>query len=772
MIDFTYLPGVWWLIGGGMLLAAALLASYLRAKGRSSRGLRVSLSALRWVIVAGLIFCLFDPEWLEAVKRQPKSRVAVLLDSSRSMSIKDLPQQRLAAARDWIQRELAPAVPPNFLVNYYTFDEALSPVKALSSTEPSGDATGIADALEGLLSVPSDDPLTGVVLCSDGIENVRKDLEAVARTYRRKGIPIYALAFGTTNDMRDIVVENVQVRRAVPNQAPTKLTVSLRSHGFGDRAVPVQILQDDKVVATEEVFLTGDSQKAEIDFTPRQKGFQIYEVRVPAQPGEWLASNNQRRFGLEVIDPTIRVLYMEGTPQQPNSPIPEWKYLKSALETDPNIKVKTLYREFGANGKHLNTVDTDPETGEKIYPVEHPTQGFPRTLAGLLEYDVVIHSDIRKESFSAQELANMARLVQEFGGGFVMIGGNSAFGKGGYHRTILDRIIPAAMQQENDSHARPFHLHVPPAVWSHPIIALGKTRVETELIWTAKFPLLHGGNLVDRAKPGAVVLGDDPSSRNASGPRLVLAVQNVGRGRSMAFTSDTTRTWGRDFETIWGEKINSALPLSEANCDSRYYRQFWANAIRWLAANRIGRTNSAVTLELAQSYCRPNEAVAATVKVRDAELREIPTAEVSLLVSSGSETNLTVKATFDAQSRSYVANVVVPSSGNYRISAQAEHKKVALGDDRQLLVCEPSDREMSDMRANPDLLSTLARLSGGKALSISELDSGALGSIFYSAPPVTVEYRRNPLWDQPWWLAVALGLLSLEWTVRRFNGMA
>ena len=75
----------------------------------------------------------------------------------------------------------------------------------------------------------------------------------------------------------------------------------------------------------------------------------------------------------------------------------------------------------------------------------------------------------------------------------------------------------------------------------------------------------------------------------------------------MAFTSDTTRTWGKDFETLWGERINPALPLNEFNCDSRYYRQFWVNAIRWLAAARIGRTNSAVTLELAQSYCLPDE---------------------------------------------------------------------------------------------------------------------------------------------------------------------
>jgi uncharacterized membrane protein len=771
MIEYSYLPGVWWLTGGGLLLAVVLLASYFRARGRPSRWLRIGLGGLRWITMAVLIFCLLDPEWVKAIKRQQKSRVAVLLDTSRSMGIKD-PRQRLAAAKDWVQQEFAPAVPPNFRANYYTFSETLNPSPSVSSAQATGEATGIADALEDLLSFPSDDPLTGVVICSDGIENLRKDPEALARTYRHKGIPIHTLTIGSTNERQDVIVDNVQVRRVVPNQAPTKVTVDLRSPGFADRTIPVQILQRNQLVAAADVSLTGGAQKAEIEFTPRQKGFQTYEVRVPPQPGEWLTTNNRRRFGLEVIDPTIRVLYMEGTPQQPNSPIPEWKYLKSALESDPEIKVTTLYREFGANGKHLHTVDTDPDTGEKIYPVEHPTHGFPHTLAGLLEYDVIIHSDIRKESFTSKELANMARLVEEYGGGFVMIGGNSAFGKGGYHRTILDRIIPVAMQQENDSLARPFHMQVPSAVWTHPIIALGRSQAETELIWTKKFPLLYGCNLVDRAKPGAVVLGYDPASHNAHGPRLILAVQNVGRGRSMAFTSDTTRTWGKDFETIWGEKINPALPLSEANCDSRYYRQFWVNAVRWLAANRIGRTNSAVTLELAQSYCRPNEKVTASVKVRDQELREITTAQVTLLASADGKTNVTVRAVFDGATRSYVADLRLSRPADYRITAMATAQGASLGNDRQLLVCEESDREMSDLRAKPDLMASLARLSGGKILSLSDTDPAALNAVFYNAPPVTVEYRRDPLWDQSWWLAAVLGLLSVEWAVRRLNGMA
>ena len=773
MTQFTYIPELRWLVGGALLVMAVVLLSYLWAKGRAPRWLRVVLAGLRWLIIGVVVVCLLDPEWVEALRHQQKTRFAVLLDTSRSMSVSDVLGGRLGAAKTWLRSQLnTPARGGEVQIDYFSFDRSLSRMPSLEAANATGTATGLGDALESLLSLPADDPLAGVLLCSDGIENLRRDPEGVGKLFYRKGIPIHALTVGTTNDSRDIILENIQVKRAVPNQAPTKIGVALRSFGYRDLSVPIEILNGNQVVAVQQTRLKDGPQLVEVPFTPRQKGFQVYEVRVPVQPGEWLATNNRRMFGLEVVDPTIHVIYMEGTPQQAGSPLPEWKYLKTALESDPNIKVRTLYREFGSSGQRLNTVDVDPETGEKIYPVEHPTKGFPHLLNELLEYDVIIYSDIRTDSFSQEQLQNMARLVEEYGGGFVMIGGNSAFGKGGYHRTILDRIIPVAMEQENDSSARAITLRVRPAAYTHPLMALGASREETELIWTRKFPMLYGCNQVDRAKPGAVVLGEDASARNHYGPRLILAVQNVGKGRRLAFTSDTTRTWGRDFETRWGEPINPGQPLTEQNCDSRYYRQFWVNAVRWLAAGRMGRTNSPVTLELAASYCAPAERVAATIKVRDPQLKSIENAEVTLSLVAPGKTNLPVKAVFDRALQAYAADLVAPTNGNFTVIATAAAKGQKLGDDRQLLVCESVDKEMADLRARPAFLAKIAADSGGKAFSLADRATSSSASIFGAQAPATVEYRRTPLWDRWWLLGAVLGMLTIEWAARRWSGMA
>jgi uncharacterized membrane protein len=766
MTEYTYPPDWRWLAGGGLLILAVVALSYAYARGRGGPAVRLVGTLLRALALALLAYCLLDPHHVDKLLHPHRVRLAVLFDGSRSMATTDVPNGRLAAARAWTDRHLFQGLGPDVEVLPLVFSDIVRPATNRSALTTTGQVSALAQALDTVLATPGEEPLTGVVLVSDGIETTPQAPEGVARQYRRRGIPIHTLTAGTTNELRDIVLEQVQVRRSTANDAPTKVALQVRAPGFAGTNVLVQIRRGRDTFAARTVKLTGASQPVELEFTPRGTGFQVFEVAISPQPGEWLAANNQRKFGLEVIDPTLRVLYMEGTPQQSSSPQPEWKYLKDALQSDPNIKVKVLYRQLGNNGQFLKTVDADPTTGERAYPVEHPTHGFPKTLEGLLAYDVVIHSDIRRESFQPEQLDNLAKLVEVHGGGFVMIGGNSAFGRGGYHQTVLDRIIPLAMEGAYDNEASQVQLKVPAAAWNHPLIRIGADAADTRRIWTERFPTLYGYNRVERAKPAATILGTGDDGV------ILLAVQDVGRGRSMAFTSDTTRSWGRDFETLWGEPIRGGQYLSEENCDSRYYRSFWVNAVRWLAAGKSGRTNSPVLLQLSQGFGVPGDPVTASVRVRDVAQREVLGADVTLFLGTGTVSNAVAKATFDTGSRTYQASFPFPKDGSYVVTAVATARGTRLGDDRQLLVSEQIDREMTDLRARPGVMAAIAKASGGQAFTTAQAPGAGFAKEVANVPPPRVELKRSPLWDKLPWLATVLGLLSAEWTLRRWRGLA
>jgi hypothetical protein len=122
--------------------------------------------------------------------------------------------------------------------------------------------------------------------------------------------------------------------------------------------------------------------------------------------------------------------------------------------------------------------------------------------------------------------------------------------------------------------------------------------------------------------------------------------------------------------------------------------------------------------------------------------------------------------------QSYEAELVASQSGDFLVTALAISKGQKLGEDHQLLVCESGDRELADLRARPELMSDLARRSGGKSFTLATAPGPQVSALFGTPPPETVETRRRPLWDRWWWLGLVLALLSLEWATRRLNGMA
>jgi hypothetical protein len=78
--------------------------------------------------------------------------------------------------------------------------------------------------------------------------------------------------------------------------------------------------------------------------------------------------------------------------------------------------------------------------------------------------------------------------------------------------------------------------------------------------------------------------------------------------------------------------------------------------------------------------------------------------------------------------------------------------------------------EFRDPRPDPVKLAALAEGSGG----IVVRDAHSLAALFKNAkrnPRVTI-VTREPIWDQPVVWAIIVGLLSVEWIVRRRRGLA
>ena len=219
----------------------------------------------------------------------------------------------------------------------------------------------------------------------------------------------------------------------------------------------------------------------------------------------------------------------------------------------------------------------------------------------------------------------------------------------------------------------------------------------------------------------------------------------------MAFTSDTTPGWGASFESRFGTPTDR----------NGYYRQFWNNAIRWLAADRIQRKTGEIRIGFSAGPVQIGETVPLTVTT----LSPDPAAKLTLKLVRPDRTEAELLLESSLSDASFAASFVAEQTGAHRLVAHL----AKAGDEnvfaRQLVDVIPNQRELASTRANHELLQSLATTTGGRfaAGPSQSLPEGELGDL----QAQFVEYRESSTWDR-WWLMLLLAaLLGTEWSLRR-----
>jgi hypothetical protein len=91
----------------------------------------------------------------------------------------------------------------------------------------------------------------------------------------------------------------------------------------------------------------------------------------------------------------------------------------------------------------------DALSREKIQVDVRGNAGAPRTLEDLQQFDLLVLSDVSALTIPREVMELYRRWVQDFGGGFLMLGGEQSFGVGGYYRTPVETLLPVRMEHED-----------------------------------------------------------------------------------------------------------------------------------------------------------------------------------------------------------------------------------------------------------------------------------------------------------------------------------
>lgn len=805
---WEHLPPTWVLVM--VLVPLAIFVGWwgYQRETELSRSRRLTLSALRTTALLLFLIVLFGPFVQRSDTVTRKAHLLLLLDTSASMGTVDgyeaADAERLAQAAgvsantvgDMTRLDLARKVltrresglldyfTDEFRFHAYTFGSNLTPIVSTGDDEVESDIPErdiVAARLEG---VRAEEPATrlgqavglaldafrrrnenvaGVVVVSDGRQNGGSvEIRQAGRRANQQDVPIFTVGVGDPRPPKNVQVGNLLANEVVLARDTAAFEFGVRALGFEGRSaeVELQVLDGNGQPTGSPLQITPDvvglvggteEQKVKVSHTFKRAGTYALRIGIPVQDDERIKSDNFLFHTIRVIDRRIKVLYVDGSARW------EQQYLSNSLT-----------RDFQTLLAHTLLLDADPDTPQRasMSPGWEPLQtsdGIPDREA-LFEYDVIIIGDVDWKDLDARRdeaeeaLANLKDFVDK-GGGLVMLAG-TRHNPTKYRDQSLAAVLPILIDRSAERLDRPtgesFAFRVTPEGRRSPLMQVAGTPEASARLWEEteewrqwwSYPAL-------RAKTGARVLAvsGDPRHTNKFGPRPLIATMRFGRGSVLYVGVDE----------LWRTRHEAG---------DHFYYGFWGQAIRYLATYKLLGGNKRFKILTDKDSYNLDEPVRITLDVLDRDYepsrRDSQTVFLELPGEEpGRRDTIELEVPRDSQEDGTFRKTIVPTRpGEYRLYAETDDED----DERpeKMFQVVHSSVELRELLLDAESLDALATESaGGEYMHLAELADDARLRPAPRSTQVDVNRDRAPVWDNPWTLLLALGVLGAEWMLRK-----
>jgi hypothetical protein len=740
--------GSWWIalaLGAAALLV--ILTTYRRSISHLPRSTQRALIALRLVSWLVLLFVLLRPT-LEYTRKDDQPVVlALVTDQSRSMTLRDAPAG--ASRREHLLKTLGEADPElgqfdKKLVTLERFElsHELTPVtEHLAASE--GDQSAYGAALDDLAKRGTSRRIGRVFLLGDGAQRALTPFDAdpriAAARLAEARVPVDTVLYGTSGfsgQAADLALDDLEVNPTVFVKNTVVVGAKLRALGAANRDLIVQLSIEEPGVgggpstmrlAAPSKTLRASQPEAllpvEFQFVAQTPGEFRLSLKVQPLDGEPILSNNELTTYISVLKGGINVAYFD-------SIRPELRYLR-LIDESPDIQVDTKVIRKG-EFLDANTIESE--------------------LFAPGKYDVYIIGDVPAKVFGPKLLEALKRAV-DAGSGLLMTGGFDNFGAGGYAETPLADLLPVELSSldkrtpgeiDPGQHLEgPIQMTPTAAGLADFVMRLDSPEKNAER-WKS-LAALPAVNRLATVKPLARLL----ATTQTGAPLLV--VQDVGRGRSMAFGGDTTYQW-----VLAGQKES--------------HQRFWQQVILWLAHKEL-QGDEATWLTLSQRRLRPGQRQELSFGSRDKDKQPIvdATYKVTVTTPKGELLSVTPEKTATGGAGRFTETLV---AGEYRASVEAFSNGKPVGAPAaQRFVVYEEDLELANPAADSALFAEISKLTGGLVVAPEKLAEHLRMLRSKGFSQELEQITTVPLWDNWWALAVYVAALSGEWWLRKKRGL-
>lgn len=277
------------------------------------------------------------------------------------------------------------------------------------------DGTDVLTALKRAIALLPEDYHRRIVLFSDGIHNADgTSLKDYLPLLSASGVEILTVPLSTVSDAVRVV--QLQAPSEVRKGQSFKTEAVIETDG-SIPTLTATLYHNDR--ATDEFEWTLPNGVHSLSLSPEseqslEEGNHRYMLKLNVT--DEIPENNQGHAVVRFRDKP-HALYVEG----------DSGHLAASNRTGHRTEIETILNENGF-------------VVEAISPTEMPTE-----LVELQRSQVLILSNVSVEKLSPEQLQNIENYVRDLGHGLVVIGGDRAFGPGGYTDTALARVLPVEM---------------------------------------------------------------------------------------------------------------------------------------------------------------------------------------------------------------------------------------------------------------------------------------------------------------------------------------
>lgn len=685
---------------------------------------RTALTVLRALSIVCLGLMIIHPVSHRAamVKRPP--RIVVLADASGSMGIKDAPGG--GTRFEWMKAALDADGPigqalSHTQAEWYTFADEPEQVRPPITREPKGFATNLDAAL---LTAIRDKRPEAVIVISDGAANRGRDPEAIAAWLAQQRVPVYCVGVGSPEPPPDAWLAWVEAPRTVKSGNSCLVRTNVAARGLQGKVASISIAGPG-VVRDKGRLLLGGAMEHSVEFAirPPAPGLHRYHVALAPIPGEHTSANNARTFCLRAVPGQSTLLVIAGQASL------EFKFLARAISGLAEVKTTFLVRKARAGFAPL----TGGFIGRRI-----PTG---RDLAS---FDAVVLQDVPMSALTAEEVTALLHYVGDRGGGLGVLGGPNSFSTGGYENSALAPALGVVVRAGEGYSTVP--VKAKPSPEAQGAVPFQDVERHEDFPGWPSMPLLDGSNLAAAVRAGAFV-----ALRTDNGAPLVV-IQRYGKGRTLCVLTGGTYRW--------------VLSRDATEASRKGHAVFWRALTSWLLTppNR-----APVALETDRDVYEVGDNARLIVQVTDAGFQPVSGARVSVAFKTKNSSGRVILSELAATPGTYEGVLPVRQAGTMHLTASAALGTSVIGTDSREIVVGQSTLELADPAQHVEYLRLIADASGGAYLPAENV--ALLARVANLVP--RAETRTVPFaWSRNGWvLSIFIGLLGLDWLLRRWWGL-